>query len=205
MALRVAATSAAATIVGISRALVSRRSDRGAQLREGDPAPDFALTASNGRVYQLSSYRGKQAVVLAWFPKAFTGGCTQQCLSLASGQASFARYEAAVFGANVDGVETNRRFAASLGLPFPILSDPSRTVARAYGVLGASGFPSRWTFYIGTDGRVLAVDRAGDTAKHGDTLIRMLDALGIPKRSAVPTAGAAGASQADPGSGWSDS
>ena len=57
------------------------------------------------------------------------------------------------FAASVDSAETNRRFAESLGLVFPILSDPTKEVARAYGVLAPSGFASRWTFYIGADGR----------------------------------------------------
>ena len=59
------------------------------------------------------------------------------------------------FGASVDSVDANRKFAASLGAPYPILSDPTKEVARAYGVLAPSGFASRWTFYIGADGRIM--------------------------------------------------
>lgn len=78
------------------------------------------------------------------------------------------------FGASVDTPETNARFAGSLGVDYPILSDPTRAVARAYGVLGASGFASRWTFYIGSDGRVLDVDRKVSASSHGrDIVARM--------------------------------
>jgi peroxiredoxin Q/BCP len=71
------------------------------------------------------------------------------------------------FGASVDSVETNTRFAASIGIDYPILSDPTKIVARAYGVLGASGFASRWTFYIGSDGRILDIDKKVSAASHG--------------------------------------
>ena len=55
------------------------RADGKAELKVGDPAPDFALPASDGKTYKLSDYKGKRAVVVAWFPKAFTGGCTAEC------------------------------------------------------------------------------------------------------------------------------
>jgi len=75
------------------------------------------------------------------------------------------------FGASVDSPETNARFAASIGVDYPILSDPEKTVARAYGVLGASGFASRWTFYIGDDGRILDIDRKVSAASHGRDVV----------------------------------
>ena len=73
----------------------------------------------------------------------------------------------------------NARFAKSLGLDYPILSDPTKSVARAYGVLAASGFASRWTFYIGTDGRILAVDRNVKAASHGQDIVMKLKDLGV--------------------------
>jgi peroxiredoxin Q/BCP len=125
----------------------------------GDAAPEFALQASDGRTYQLIDYRHRQVVVLVWFPKAFTSGCTAQCQSIGAHVEALRARGAVVFGANVDTPDTNRQFAEALGLGFPILSDPSGTTARAYGVLGASGLPARWTFYIGIDGRVLSIDK----------------------------------------------
>ncbi len=76
----------------------------------------------------------------------------------------------------------NADFAASLDLDYPILSDPSREVAKAYGVLGASGYPSRWTFYIGADGRIREIDRKVTAASHGQDVAQRLNALGIPRR-----------------------
>lgn len=83
------------------------------------------------------------------------------------------------FGASVDAADTNARFARSLGLDYPILSDPSKDVARAYGVLSASGFASRWTFYIGADGRILDIDTQVKASSHGPDVVAALDRLGV--------------------------
>jgi len=83
----------------------------------------------------------------------------------------------AYFAASVDTPEANAKFAASLDLDFPILSDSSKAVARAYGVLGASGMASRWTFYIGKDGRLAAIDRKVSAGSHGEEIVRMLTRL----------------------------
>jgi peroxiredoxin Q/BCP len=90
----------------------------------------------------------------------------------------------AYFAASTDPVETNRRFAESLGLDYPILSDPSRKVARAYGVVGLlQPWASRWTFYIGLDGRLLAVDRKVSPRTAGRDVAERLAALGVARRS----------------------
>ena len=81
------------------------------------------------------------------------------------------------FAVSVDSADTNRRFAESLGLVFPILSDPTKEVARAYGVLGSSGFASRWTFYIGADGRMLDIDTKVSAASHGSDVVAKLTDL----------------------------
>src|SRR6188472_2568623 len=88
-----------------------------ADLKVGDPAPDFTLQATDGKTYKLSSFRGKQAVVLAWFPKAFTRGCTIECKSLAEGSAKLRMYDASYFMASVDpidGDQGNKAFAESM-------------------------------------------------------------------------------------------
>jgi peroxiredoxin Q/BCP len=91
----------------------------------------------------------------------------------------------AYFAASTDTVETNRRFAESLGLDYPILSDPSRKVARAYGVVGPLlPWASRWTFYIGLDGRLLAVDRKVSARTAGEDVAARLAALGVRRRPA---------------------
>ena len=79
------------------------------------------------------------------------------------------------FGASVDTPETNARFAQSLGIGYPILSDPTKAVARAYGVLGASGLASRWTFLIGADGRIFDVDKKVNASSHGRDIVAKLE------------------------------
>lgn len=90
----------------------------------------------------------------------------------------------AYFAASADTPETNKSFAESLGTDYPILSDPTKTAARAYGVVGRiNPFPSRWTFYIGADGRILHVDRQVNAASHGGDIAARLDQLGVPRRA----------------------
>ena len=83
------------------------------------------------------------------------------------------------FAASVDSVEANTKFARLLGISYPILSDPAKDVAKAYGVLSASGFAARWTFYIGADGRLLDVDKKVSAAAHGTAVVARLKELGI--------------------------
>jgi len=84
-----------------------------------------------------------------------------------------------VFAASVDKPAVNAEFAASLGLDYPILSDPTRDVARAYGVLSPAGYASRWTFYVGIDGRILAIDKKVSSAAHGGEVAARLAQLGV--------------------------
>ena len=172
--LRVIGASAKAVATALTTLARGGVDPGGVSLAPGDVAPDFTLTASDGRTYRLSDFRGRQIVVVAWFPKAFTGGCTAECESIGGSGQALSRLNAAYFGASVDSRETNRRFAASMGIQFPILSDPDKSAARAYGVLRFSGFPNRWTFYIGLDGRILAIDKDVRTATHGADIANRL-------------------------------
>ena len=81
------------------------------------------------------------------------------------------------FAASVDSADVNRRFAESLGLAYPILSDATKEVARAYGVLSPSGYASRRTFYIGADGRILDIDNKVSAASHGRDIVAKLTDL----------------------------
>ncbi len=89
----------------------------------------------------------------------------------------------AYFAVSVDTPETNKAFARALGADYPLLSDPTRQVARAYGVVsGDQPYASRWTFYIGVDGNVLYVDKQVSPASHGTAVAAKLAELGVPKR-----------------------
>jgi peroxiredoxin Q/BCP len=132
------------------------------ELKVGDQAPDFSLQASDGKIYKLSDFKGKQAVVLAWFPKAFTQGCTIECKSLAEHGDMIKKYNVKYFMASVDPIEGeqgNKAFAAAHNADFPLLSDPDKKTAEAYGVLNGRPVASRWTFYIGKDGKIMAIEK----------------------------------------------
>ena len=83
----------------------------------------------------------------------------------------------------MDTPETNKKFAESLELDFPLLSDPGKEVARAYGVVtDTREFPYRWTFYIGGDGEILHIDREVTPASHGQDVVARLQSLGVAQR-----------------------
>jgi peroxiredoxin Q/BCP len=157
-----------------------------AELAVGDPAPDFSLVGSDGKTYRLSEFKGKQAVVIAWFPRAFTSGCTLECKSLAASGDKLRKYDVAYFMASVDPVEGekgNKAFAASEKADFPLLSDPTKEVAAAYGVLNAErGVANRWTFYIGKDGRIAAIDKTVKPATSAEDMLARLAELKIASR-----------------------
>ena len=152
-------------------------------LKVGDAAPQFTLPGSDGKTYKLSDYGGKQAVVLAWFPKAFTPGCTTECKVMAERGATLKQFDAAYFTASVDRLEKNKEFAESVGADYPILSDPDGKVARAYGVTGPiQRWASRWTFYIGLDGTILYIDKDVTPRTHADDVAAKLQELGVAKK-----------------------
>jgi peroxiredoxin Q/BCP len=151
-----------------------------AELKVGDPAPGFSLKGSDGKMYSLDQFKGKSAVVIAWFPKAFTGGCTKECKSLRENTRALHALKVAYFTASVDTPEENKRFAESLDLDYPILSDPEKTVANAYGVLNpARGMANRWTFYIDKEGIIKAIDKTVNAPQAGEDIAAKLKELGL--------------------------
>src|SRR6188508_3353586 len=139
-------------LLALSVGLGAQAGPAATKLKVGDPAPNFKLQASDGKTYQLSDFKGKKAVVVAWFPKAFTQGCTIECKSLAANGDKIRKYNVAYFMASVDPVEGekgNKAFAESEKADFPMLGDPGKETAKAYGVINAEwGMANRWTFYI---------------------------------------------------------
>jgi peroxiredoxin Q/BCP len=151
----------------------------GPELKVGDQAPDFTLPGSDGKTHKLADYKGKKAVVIAWFPKAFTQGCTIECKSLAQNGDKIRKFNVAYFMASVDPEADNKGFAEQEKADFPLLSDPSKQTAQAYGVLNPKGYASRWTFYIGKDGKILAIDKAVQPATSAEDMVAKLGELGV--------------------------
>ena len=182
---------AALLTAGLVAALGMGVMAQSAELKVGDPAPNFKLQATDGKTYQLSDFKGKKAVVVAWFPKAFTQGCTIECKSLAEKGHLIKGYQATYFMASVDPLEDNIRFAKATSVKlgettvdkkeadFPMLSDPSKDTAKAYGVLTERGLANRWTFYIDKDGRIAYIDKAVKPATSAEDMLSRLDDIKV--------------------------
>lgn len=127
-------------------------------LKVGDQAPDFKMQGSDGKTYTLSQFKGKQNVVIAWFPKAFTSGCTIECKSLAENGHLLKQYNVQYFMASTDDVDDNMKFAKETSADFPLLSDPEGDVADAYNV-SFMGYAKRHTFYIDKSGKIVMIDK----------------------------------------------
>jgi len=186
--------------IGLAAALAVGVKAQTTELKVGDTAPDFNLQASDGKSYKLSDFRGKRAVVVAWFPKAFTQGCTIECKSLAENGAKIKMYDVAYFMASVDTVEENTKFAKATSVTlqgrgggpstvvekkeadFPLLSDPTKEVATKYGVLmpNPPGFANRWTFYIDKNGKIAHIEKTVRPATSAEDMIAKLAELKVP-------------------------
>jgi peroxiredoxin len=129
-------------------------------LKVGDTAPDFTLPSTAGGAVKLSDFRGKANVVLAFFPAAFTGGCTKEMLAYQAGIAKFEGSETKVFGISADNTPSQSEFAKQLKLAFPLLSDfARREVIAKYGVLWPDrGFANRATFVVDTEGKIVHIE-----------------------------------------------
>ena len=151
----------------------------------GESAPEYSFQGSDGKSYSSKDMVGKQAVIIAWFPRAFTGGCTKECKSLKESGAQLKEFEVAYFTASTDDVKKNADFAKSLELDYPILCDPSGENAKKFGVYNAErNAAARVTFVIGKDGKVLAVLDKVNTESHGSELAKLLDVLKIERKKA---------------------
>jgi peroxiredoxin Q/BCP len=145
-------------------------------LRVGDVAPDFSLPGSDGQMHSLAALRGK-TVVLAWYPRAFTPGCTSECTSLSKGGAMLKERGVIFFAASTDSAEKNRDFAESVSANYPILSDPDGKVAKSYGVLTPLGFSDRTTFIIDPEGRLKHIITSVETTDHANQIAQFIKLL----------------------------
>lgn len=149
----------------------------------GTEAPSFEMKGSDGKLYSSKDFVGKKAVVIAWYPKAFTGGCTKECKSFKADGSLLKVFDVAYFTASTDTVEKNTEFAKDLGVDYPILSDPEGKAAKAFGVLRPEGnVANRVTFIIGADGKILAVDDKVKTETHAKDVAEQLLKLGVSKK-----------------------
>ena len=128
-------------------------------LSRGDIAPRFALPAAPGEVVDVGARMDEGAVVLLFFPLAFSSVCTEELCAVRDSWGEWTALEAEIFGISADSPFVTRRFREELGLPFPLLSDFNHDVGAAFGVLyedyfGLRGVARRAAFVVGSDGRI---------------------------------------------------
>lgn len=134
-------------------------------LKVRDAAPDFTLPSTGGKTVTLSEFRGKKNVVLAFYPAAFTGGCTKEMTSYGASLTKFEGLDTQVFGVSTDNSPSQRVFAEQTGAKFPMLIDfVQRKVSKDYGVLmEPRGLANRATFVIDKEGKITYIEE-GQTA-----------------------------------------
>jgi peroxiredoxin Q/BCP len=132
----------------------------------GEAAPDFAAQDEAGKNVKLSDYKG-QWVVLYFYPKSFTPGCTKEACSLRDGYGDIQKLGAVVLGVSFDDVETQSKFRSKNSLPFQLLADTKKSVAKSYNAVGLGGvMAQRKTFIIDPDGKVAHVFPTVNIDKH---------------------------------------
>jgi peroxiredoxin Q/BCP len=148
------------------------------QLKVGDTAPDFSLLDERGLPVSLKDHLGRQVVVLYFYPKDFTPGCTAEACSFRDNYKIYQEKGAVVIGVSVDSVDSHSRFSQKHNLPFSILSDNNKEVARAYGVLGIGGFLARRvTFIIDKQGKITNIFPKVDVKQHNEEVLRAIEEL----------------------------
>ena len=125
-----------------------------AKLKVGDPAPEFELKDQDGKRVSLSDFRDKKNIVLYFYPKDETPGCTKEACSFRDSYEDFLELGAEVIGVSADSVDSHKAFANNRRLPFILLSDPNNVVSKAYDVSGSMFglLPGRETFVIDKKG-----------------------------------------------------
>jgi thioredoxin-dependent peroxiredoxin len=135
-------------------------------LNVGDNAPDFTLKDAHGKSYTLSDYQGKSPVVVYFYPKAGTAGCTKEACGIRDDKDKFKENNIEVLGISVDPAEDIKKFIADYHLNFPLLSDSKKDVSKEYGVLLDSGVDKRVTFIIDKKGKIAKIINVTDIASH---------------------------------------
>src|SRR5688572_1650725 len=164
----------------------------------GATAPDVFAPDQHGAIQRLSDQRGR-AVIVYFYPKDGTPGCTQEACAFRDAWDRFKEANVQVFGVSVDDRQSHEGFANEHGLPFPILADSEQTWVRAFGVPTKAGMASRVTFLIDPDGKVAKVYPDVDPGVHADEVLKDAAQLTGAALPAAPASAAPGSPGAAPG------
>ena len=147
-------------------------------LSVGDIAPNFSVKDTHGNTVTLSDYAGK-SVVLYFYPKDDTPGCTKEACSFRDSYAAYQGKDIAVFGVSLDDESSHQAFTSKFNLPFPLLADTKGEITKAYDVEGERNgvrYATRVTYVIGGDGKIAKVYSSINTETHADDILADLAA-----------------------------
>lgn len=146
-------------------------------LKAGDIVSDFSAPLSDGTTFHLRDWTHQGPLVLYFYPKDDTPGCTKEACGLRDDFQAFRGLKALVVGASYDTVESHKKFVAKYNLPFPLISDRDKSVSKIFGVSGVL-FPDRATFIIGKDNTILYANPSVNPKTHSQEIRDALSTLG---------------------------
>ena len=141
------------------------------KVKAGDNAPDFEGPTTEGKTLGLKDFLGKKNVVLYFYPKDDTPGCTKEACSFRDNLQPIRSLGAEIIGVSVDSVESHKKFSTKFSLPFPLISDKEKRIATAYGVLRVTGTTNRVTFIIDKNGKIAKTFPKVDVSKHTEEVV----------------------------------
>ena len=150
----------------------------------GKPAPDFTLPSTTGEPISLRSFKGKKTVILYFYPKDETPGCTREACDFRDQSAEFEKFDTVILGVSTDNLESHGKFRDKHHLPFPLLADEDATVAKQYGVYKQRNLYGkkymgieRTTFLIGKDGKIANIFNKVKPEGHAEQVYQALQAM----------------------------
>ena len=165
-----------ALIVAIALVVVAKRVFADTTPSVGTVAPDFTLSSQEGNQVSLKDFRGKW-VVLYFYPKDFTSGCTIEAHNFQRDQAEYAKRGIVILGVSVDTVDSHKQFCTKEGLNFKLLADTDKKVSEAYGSLMVIKISARHTFMIDPEGKIVRVYTSVDPNKHSEEVLAAFDEI----------------------------
>ncbi len=149
----------------------------GDKLKTGMNAPDFTLHNAYGKTYTLSTFKGKTPVIVYFYPKAGTPGCTIEACGIRDSWHKFEESKIPVLGVSVDGKTAIKNFIDKYHLNFPLLSDSLKNVSKEYGVLNKYGVDNRVTFIIDKEGKIANIIKVSDIDGHAAEVFKLASEL----------------------------
>ncbi len=147
-------------------------------LTEGVPAPDFSLPSQEGKAIRLSDYKGKKQVILYFYPKDDTPGCTKEACAFRDDHDKFKPFGVEILGVSTDPVASHQAFAQKYRLNFPLLADEKKEVSQRYGALNPEkGYARRMTYLIDKEGIIRRIIPNVTVDGHSEELLRAVKAL----------------------------